>query len=398
MNSIARPQVILLFFFFSLFAAFGQRTPSVPKVTLIPSISHLTCFSSEASIDYAIEVSNGWVKGCAVNSLVLKDEAGNTVYVHSGTGPTGTVTGLGVGMYTFTGSVTVKNSLGYFVSVLVSRTVWVGIETSWKDLTDMSAQPNSYSATRTAMVNTYGGAQSFNYIASGNGWVEMQADFGGTTSSEVYWLVEETQSTTSFNPSGAVQYVKFYSTSSGSGILVRYLNSGVYTTTAISTNKYDKVRLYRNGTTLTLQLNDLASTVFTFPSPDSGPMNIGVFARMLNDVAVNVVSSFPCVYDNQYFYLKNQVEETVAYVSGNKVRFRFEEDYFDPTGVLSFEIRDLSNSTGAVMSGSLTKDDHVDFYQITNNAGGITLTSGKTYLLTVVNAKGRKSYLKFKKA
>lgn len=383
-------------------SAYGQKRggggATIPVIGITTTISHLSCFSDCGSVSYVVTNKSGWGKGEKINNLDLLDPSGRSVYAHEESGFSGFIPCISVGQYTFSGSVTVRNSSGYFVSVVVVQPIWIGIETSWQELSDMVALPNSFSAKRNVSVQLLGGARSFNKISSGDGWIQMSADYGSTSSNLVYLVVGETQDLISFSPTGNYQYVKFYSTSGGSGILVRFLNSGVFTTSTISTNKDDKIRLVRTGTTLSIQKNDATATIFTFPNPNAGSMNIGVFTQAIDDACVDVISSFPCVYDNQYFYLKDEVEETVAYVLGDKVKFKFVEDYFDATGNLSFEILRLSDASGIAQTGALSKSKHVDFYEIENGVGGITLTSGEIYLLTVVNAKGRKSYLKFKKA
>ena len=105
----------------------------------------------------------------------------------------------------------------------------------------------------------------------------------------------------------------------------------------------------------------------------------------------------PCVYDNHYHYLKSSIEESIAYVNGN-LKFKFEENYFDNSQTLEYQIKDLNTNNATPVSGTLTKLVEVDFYSINILGGGLNLVSGRTYLLTVTNEKGIKSYLKFKVA
>lgn len=103
-------------------------------------------------------------------------------------------------------------------------------------------------------------------------------------------------------------------------------------------------------------------------------------------------TSYEC--SDIFFYLKREVEQTIAFVPGSKLKFRFQEDYFDASGVLDYTITLLENNSQQV--GTLPKSEEVNWFELENGLGGVTLTSGKNYLIEVVNSKGQKSYLKFK--
>ncbi|PHR26309.1 MAG: hypothetical protein COA38_15095, partial [Fluviicola sp.] len=278
-------------------STFAERGGSNPTVTVVPTITHATCFNPNGTVGYEVVVSSHWENGASMNSLSLSDDGNppQVVYDHGGPTLTGTIVSLPVGVYTFSGSVTVLNSNGMWVSVPFSATIWVGIETVWNVLEDMIPSPNSYSAKRNITTQTYGVAYSKNVTSQSEFWMELKATYGSSTNSHLYWVVGETSSSTVFSPSGAFQYVEFYKTSSGSGILLRQNNYGTYETTIISTNSDDKVRVVRDQYgEIKIQLNDNVTSIYTFDMLSSDPMNIGVFSVNQDDGCLNVVSSFDC--------------------------------------------------------------------------------------------------------
>lgn len=99
--------------------------------------------------------------------------------------------------------------------------------------------------------------------------------------------------------------------------------------------------------------------------------------------------NLPC----QYYYLKDEVEETVAYMPYNGfLRFRFRESYFDVSGTLSYKIKNLQ--TDALSTGTLSSSKHFNWMEI--NTGSLSLAANTTYLLEVSDEKGNRQYLKFK--
>ncbi len=405
LNKVMRIYIVFLLLVSGLSnGVYGQRggggslIGKIGSVTLTPTITHATCFNPKSSVDYLITVSSGWNKYTKVNFINLINSVGDVVYDPSNPVAIGSVLNLLAGSYTFTGSITTTSSTGFFISIPFTITIWIGIESSWKEFVDMSPLPNNYSAKRIINNQSYGGALSYNQITTGDFWIEMSAVYGSSSDSYVYWVIGETDDISYFNSSGNDQYIQFYSTSSGSGVLVRYLNQGVFTTTIISTNKDDKIRLIRTGTIIRLQKNNDNTILFSFPNPNNGPFNIGVFTRSINDACINVVSSLTCVYDNQYYYLKENIEQSIAYIPSETVKFKFIEKYYDISGNLQVEILDLSDVNSTPQITSLNKTKGVDFYEIKNGVNGVSIISGKTYLLTVIDSKEKKQYLKFKVA
>ncbi len=126
-------------------------------------------------------------------------------------------------------------------------------------------------------------------------------------------------------------------------------------------------------------------------SPSTGTSS----RRPKTEFTVRLLGDYACD-ENYFFYPKEEIEETIAYVPGDEVRVRFQEDYFSASSTVSYQITDLSNDV--VQSGTLTAVHGLNWLSLQNGVGGITLTTGKIYLVEISNAKGQKMYLKVKMA
>lgn len=376
---------------------FGQRGGTNPTVTVVPTITHATCFNPYARVDYEVVVTSHWDNDASMNSLKLFDDSSpaQVVYDHPDNTLTGTIINLEVGVYKFTGSVTALNSSGMWVSVPFNLTIWVGIETVWTEKIDMVASPNSYSAKRNSSTTSYGGVRSSNGINSGDGWIEMKAQYGTTTDNRAFWLIGETNPLGTFNPNTNIQYIEFYKGTSGNGIKLKYETSGgTFTTVSLSTNQDDKIRLVRTGSTLTIQKNNSTATVFTLPVSYSGGMNIAVRSLALNDGCLDVVSSFPCLSD---VYAK--MERTLRGVKyspvGNLLKFYVTEEYDNQSGDLNYSVFSDLDRLNPVISG-IQQVHSVVYGDNRYNLDVFSLSSG-SYILEVVNDKKETFYLRFVK-
>lgn len=411
-------QLLLLTIFIGLSAsvAFGQRgggSGSVPKVTIHPTISHATCFDQTGDVEYYIEVASpGWTKGTRINRLDLYDASWAPVQSLTQNGCCGSISNLAPGMYIFYGSMTVQTTTGMYVSVQLNFPIWVGIETVWAEKMDMISGPNSYSAKRNDFTVSYGGVRSSNGINSGDGWIEMSAVFGNTTNARVFLMIGETNSLGNFNPSSIFQqYIEFYKGSSGNGIRVWYNDqvSGVWGNyyQSISTNPDDKIRLVRNGTSLSIQKNNSSSNVFTLPQPYSGPMNIAVRTLAEGDGCLDVVSSFSCIEQPEntvdYAELRNKVDGGYALAVGGRLKFTYDEEYAVSPSYLPFNIYDKQRSivassdllgvtTGISSPLNYQEDDARYIIDLSTISG---MPDGEFYTLEVIDTKGNKKYLKF---
>jgi len=99
----------------------------------------------------------------------------------------------------------------------------------------------------------------------------------------------------------------------------------------------------------------------------------------------------------EYFTLKPTVEQSVAYVTGRKLRLKVEEDYFDASGNLTYTLTSLTSGVTPAVT-TVAKPSHLNWIELLLGTGGIAVTNGNVYLLEIADSKGRKMYFKFKKA
>lgn len=390
-------RILSLVFLFGLISTsvIGQRRGcNIPSVTLTPTISHATCFNSRGSVSYEIAAPDE-----SYVNIKLYDEDGNVVYEHESYSLSGQVSDLPVGSYRFTGSVSVQyecDGLWYMAPVTVDLSVWLGIETVWTEKIDMTLDPNNYSVKQNVVSNSLGGARSSNELdPATDGWMEMRAQYGTSTSSHIYWIVGETNPLGTFTINDPVQFIEFYKTTGGSGIRVRYKDfGGNYVYSTVSTNANDKVRLLRSGSNLRLQLNDINTTAFMFQSAHSGAMNIAVRSQEVGDGCVDVVSSFPCGTPKMFANLKYKLDGFYHIMDDGKIRFVFDQEYDGDN--LTFNIYNHMDV--------LVKDQS-DFPALATTNGDNYLTidvSDDThcigrgfFYLEVINSKKEKMYLRF---
>lgn len=384
---------LLLFVVMNSEITFADRGGSNPTVTVVPTITHGTCFNPKGVVEYTVVVSSHWENEASMNSLQLNDDVPEVVYDHPDVSLSGTINDLDVGVYTFSGSVTVLNSNGMWVSVPFSATIWVGIETVWNVLEDMVSSPNSYSAKRNTTTQTYGVAYSKNVTSQSEFWMELKATYGSSTNSHLYWVVGETSSSTVFSPSGAFQYVEFYKTSSGNGIRLRQNNYGTYQTTIISTNSDDKVRVVRDQYgEIKIQLNDNVTSIYTFDMLSSDPMNIGVFGVNQDDGCLNAVSSFDC-WGEVYAKMERKLRGVKYQPIGNSLKFYVTEEYDNQSGSLNYNVYSDGDRATPVLTG--TTQPHDVAYGDNRYGLDVTSLSSGSYILEVINDKKEKFYLRF---
>lgn len=392
--------LLLLFVFFGIgCTVLAQRGGggSNPTVTVVPIISHATCFYPEGSIEYEVVVSSNWKNEATLNSIKLMDHGNPVQVVYQDGGPslTGSITSLLVGGYTLSGSVTALNSAGMWVGIPFSATIWLGIETVWSEKIDMISLPNSYSAKRNVTSNSFGGVRSSNGITSGDGWIEMKAQYGTTTNSHVYWIVGETNPLGTFTASDPIQFIEFYQTSSGNGIRVKYENfGGNFVYANVSTNPNDKVRLMRSGTNMKIQLNNSTSTTFMFQAASSGPMNIAVRTQEIDDGCLDVVSSFPC-RSEVYAKVERKLRGVKYAPIGNSLKFYVSEEYDNQSGDLEYRVYADLDRVNPVLSG--TQQVHSIVYGDNRYDLDVIGLSSGPYILEVINEKKEKFYLRFVK-
>jgi len=380
-----------------------------------------TCYSGSLSASYAATVSppKNYVYGThytinlAATTFKLRTTAsgaGGTVLL-TNTGGTlvgSTVSGnfnmtsLAPDVYTIYASVTVVDipSGGTSYVLTTTTTFTIGFETVWEQMLDMQALPNNYSCKRAITTGgvTYSRAISANVLGSAaNGWFDIGAQFGANTGS-VYVVIGKT-TTAITNPTTQANYIEFRRTGASTGGIYVKTGGTVYQLSTVIFS--DRIRMVVNragGGTIQFYKSN-ATTALTGPPNivPSGEYNLGVFAANLNDGITSALASFNCVFENQFFYLKDEVEQSIAYVAGSKLKFKYNEDYFDVNGNLNYTIKCLNDDVAPTLY-TVTKPTHTNWIEITLGAGGVPITAGNIYLIQVTDTKGRKQYLKFKKA
>lgn len=386
LNKILYTAIVL---FCSIHISVAQRGGATnPTITVETVVTHLTNEISSGEIDYEVTVSTGWIRGTQINSLEVLDSDGQSVYEHSGSGPIGIVTGLSIGAYKFTGSITVKNSSGYFVSVNFNHTLWVGLEAKWCDSKDMNVAFDN-TITRNSTILNYAGARSNNILQSGDGWIQLNAVYGAGEDAKSYLVLGNTQDLTNFSPSGSFQYVEFYSTSSGEGIRVNYQSSpGVYSMTTISNNPNDVVRLIREGSSIKIELNNSITSSFNFPTANSGILNIGVFSNEIGDGFQNVVTSMPG--GSALASWDGDLNTGIINVDISDLGIAGPYSYFVTEGVLPNKI-ELYNFIQDSIGVNLNESDFLEG-EITATNYQETGLNSDTYVITVFDNNGVKIF------
>jgi hypothetical protein len=309
------------------------------------------------------------------------------------------------------------NDLVYSQSttVLSNTTFTVGYITVWDEKNDIQTAPTSNSVKRNVNTGfTYGGARTSNVLYGINslGWIDFEAQFSSTqTTGSVYLVFSNTLSTTNFDPAQSGYYIEYRKTGTSSAAV--YVKNGTTLIGPISgLTISSRLRIERVSYTA-FDKNGLAYTAYRidlFPSNSksritltptitySGIMRAAVFSSNIGDGLTNVLTSFPCSYDNQYYYLNDEIVDNYAYITDSELRFKFEEDYFDASGVLNYKIKNISSNNPDPNTYIINKPNHTNWIKISlGSPGGLGLTSGgNLYLLEVSDVNGRKKYLKFK--
>jgi hypothetical protein len=98
----------------------------------------------------------------------------------------------------------------------------------------------------------------------------------------------------------------------------------------------------------------------------------------------------------EYFHLKVSQDQSVAYVPGSKLRVKFEEDYFDASGTLTYTLTSLTTDVAPAVV-NIPKGNQTNWIEILFGSNYVPVVSGDIYMLEVKDVKGRAMYLKFKK-
>lgn len=399
----------------------GSSYAQVFIPSLIATPNQLTCFSGSRGVSYSASVIPpvGYVYGTDYTytlastdfKLRLASASSTSTPIATNTGGTvisGTINGSfdlvalsqPPEVYTIYAKITINNIKDKKSQVVNTTTTFViGYDINWLNMIDMQALPNAISCRRatTSSGVTYARAFSSNKLApSTSGWIMTAAQFGGTTGS-VFFVVGDVTSTLT-DPTTAANYVEYRKTGTSSGQVI--VRTGGVSTILTGVNHLTQIMLKRSGSNIQLYLPGAASPIASAPTisyTSTNKLNVSVFAQNLNDGARDIQTSFDCVFDNQFFHLKEDVEQSLAYLqlAAGYLRIKYDEDYFDANGTLNYTVRCLNDDTTPT-TVTVNKPVHTNWIEIPIGTGGIVLTSGKIYLLEVKDSKNRKMYLKFK--
>lgn len=308
------------------------------------------------------------------------------------------------GVYTIFATIYVNDiTEGRSKIVNINTTFTIGYQAVWANMIDFQATPNSYSLKRNVATGgqTYAGARSTNILPiASSGFIDLDPQITSTaTTGSVYIVIGKTTSTTTFNPNATgVTYIEYRKT--GASTASVYLRNGVTNTTSIALGSMtisSGIRIVKTGTTLKFYYANTNNQI-TNATDVTGfnlPINVGVFASNVNDGVKDVVTSFICSFENQFYYLNDEVNENIAYVNDTELKFKFEEDYFDLNGLLNYKITSLATNT-IYTSSTVSKPNHTNWIKLDLGTAGLNLPTGVVYLLEVKDVNGNKKFLKFK--
>lgn len=389
------------------------------------NITHATCSNTNGSITYTISLSNGWSQYSTVNSLTLYydnqvTQTADPIFEHAAvfgsTAQSGNRSSLQPGHYYFSGSINTRDALGTSVVVTINEHLWIGYQTQWEDLNEMAVGSTAYTLYRntTASGNTFGWARSFNTSGSnsGYGFLEFKKKAATSYPSTIYCLLDPVSNYSAFVPTGSFQYIEITETAANTGtIKLKYYNGSSYVTTTLSTSVSSKVRVQRNASSTSCQVQLNQSTTNVAPAFSvSGSLRVMIFAQQLNAEAQNVISTFPCEGQTLTWIsaseLKRELDGGYAVTVGGTLKFAFNEEYKIPGDqYIALSVYDLNQNVIASVSssGTLTGataamrlpyvfDDNICQLPLTGVSG---LTNGNYYLLEVKTSTGEKRYLRF---
>ena len=417
---------------------YGQMSyAATQSMTLTPK----TCYSSPGSMAYIYNVNNttnpvsGGPYVCGTDYTVslmptkfeLKSgtsftnptlltnvpTAGNLACVSASGGMniTGSfdLTTIAAGQYTIWATIVVSDLRAGRSVVLPSYfyTFRVGYMTEWADQIEMQLAPNSYSCNRSTVSATlpYAGINSINQLsASTNGWVDVGAQFSSATTGSVYVVLGKTTTISSFTtpPSNSnFFYLLFNKTSASTGTVSVITNGSTYVLSGVLHT--DRIFVERTlGNTVKFYKNNSTTVIAGSPTlTNTSEWNIACFASELNNGALSVISTLPCVY-NSTIYAKLERELTgVSYPASTKLSFSYGEEYNISSSNLNYRILNYKHQpvqcNGASCSSGVPVVSSTRVYGDNRIDLDISSLVNETYILEVTNDKKEVFYLRFVK-
>jgi hypothetical protein len=333
------------------------------------------------------------------------------------TGDHAVFTGLCAGLYTvkycFTAGKSYDHNDPYPMrrAACITQTFEIANIPDWTSTTNVSVSSDG-TLTKNAgnILDWDAGASSLNFLqSSDNGWIEWTAPIAnsindiGFSSADVNTDIATIghglgYTRLNFGIWGLWQlYIKTASstmfTSFSSGLFLgNYTGSGVC-----------KFRLEKNGSNINFLVNGQLVDQFTGLSLPG--LIVDASLKMMDGTINHPRVSFGCKGFEQYTMLKKKLDGGYYIAYNKKLLFKYDEEYADKDGLLTFSVYDKSNnvvmSNASLSSLALVRygDNRysIDLSNTANVISGQSMPTNSFYILEVVNEKNEKWYLRFKK-
>lgn len=317
-------------------------------------------------------------------------------------------------------AIAVYNLLGVIISLPVTATgdFEIAYMPDWGNAANVSIDPNDRSLTKNAGVSTVftwdAGASSLNKLSHlKNGWIEWTG-YASNIFSPNYGVIGIGFTSSLQNPASADIATINY----GVGVLgvlsswvkvnnqliISALMTPPVTQGSFMTN--DVFRLEKNGTTVTLKINGNL-TPYSVTIPSGTDLVADASIQFLNNQIKHPRVSFGCPYVEEYTLLKKKLDGGYYTTHDQKLLFKYDEEYADVDGKLTFNIYDKYNkvvmNNTSMPSGSQPASVYgdnrysIDIGNASHYVTGQTMPNNNFYILEVINEKNEKWYLRFKK-
>lgn len=300
----------------------------------------------------------------------------------------------GPGIYRISGTLNVAP--GYPFSTLV----YLGIETTWQQVSGYTLTPNSYSLTRNlpTQLNSFSRALTENIIpegTAGEGWISFfpqnTQQFGtGTTlvsfTSGIGIPHAPTSADTWFN------FKKVPATIYTPPMLMIGINPGNAPASLLYYPYDANLRMQVIGNQIFLFINDEPIVLFARPP---GKLRVKFNTNGSNEGPVHVLSSYACAPNEvQYAHLKYTLDGFYHVMRDGKIRFMFEQEYNSSNLKFNLynELDELVKTQADFPAVAVTNGPNEITLDVSNNANCI---GQKYFYLEVINDKKEISYLRF---
>jgi hypothetical protein len=366
------------------------------KYVRTENVVHATCSNTYGAFNFQITMSGA---PRTVNSTLTNLTSQEVLTQNGTTGQVLVYQGLAVGVYTL--QVTISPNISY------TRTVHIGIEGQFEQLSNFEVTPNTYSLRK-----DQGGlldlatARSTNELieTETSGWILYKPEFNGEISANYNILSLGYSTASSPTQLDLTEYfvLSFPLTSNFMFVFVNRPNVG---TTSFVTNINNTLKLNINATTVNVQTISpqqvVSSTQYGAYTRPSGDLFVKAFSNRIGSGFNDVVFSFAC---KKRFVSYIQWEEEISsghYIAyDSKIGIYFEEEYgVDQGKVLDIKVFDrfhnLVAGTVPALSYRGSEDNTLEENKHILDLSSLNLQVGELYTLELTTVSGEKRYLKF---